>query len=300
MIVKLKPALKKYLWGGEKLKSQYNKDGCGCIAESWELSFNGEGLSVIADGEHLGKPLADVVTPRDLGANVNAFPFFPALVKLIDSSKPLSVQVHPSDEYALKKEGQYGKTEMWHILQAEKDAYVYLGFKRDVTISEFESAVQNGSVCSLLNKVNVADGDTYFIPSGTIHAIGGGITLVEIQQNSALTYRVYDYGRVDSDGCRRELHLDKAKSVINYSKYTVPSPDRSEFLGGCKYFKAYKYAGAREICFADSFCSVTALTGEITVGGLCLKSGDTAFVSAGERTRVIGSGSYLLVYVDKQ
>lgn len=301
MIVKLNPAFKSYLWGGKNLKTQYNKvSNLDTIAESWELSFTPDGLSVVASGNHAGRFLADVVTDNDLGANVTAFPFFPVLVKLIDSAQTLSVQVHPSDGYALANEGQYGKTEMWHILQATDDAFIYLGLNRSVTAQELSQAVAADTVCSLLNKIPVRAGQTYFVPSGTIHAIGAGVTLAEIQQNSTLTYRLYDFNRVDANGNKRPLHVEKALAVVNLNKYQEHSAERSELLGKCKYFTAYRYSGSRTVGRSDSFVSVTVLDGEITLGDLRLVKGDTAFVSAGERAAVTGDGSYLVVCVDRE
>ena len=136
----------------------------------------------------------------DLGTNVSAFTFFPCLIKLIDSASPLSVQVHPSDEYALKNENSYGKTEMWYILDHEKDAGIYVGFKNNETQSDVEKALNNGTILDKLNFFKVKKGECYFIKSGTIHAIGKGVTLIEIQQNSNLTYRLYDYNRKDKNG----------------------------------------------------------------------------------------------------
>ncbi|MCM1195318.1 MAG: class I mannose-6-phosphate isomerase [Firmicutes bacterium] len=298
MIVKLKPALKSYIWGGTALVEKYNKrTSLRSVAESWELSLHNDGLSVVDGGEFDGRYLRDAVSADDLGSNVEKFSLFPVLVKLIDSARPLSVQVHPDDGYASKNEGQLGKTEMWHILDAKAGAYVYLGTNRDVSSEEFASAVADNTVCDVLNRVEVAVGETYFIPSGTLHAIGEGVTLIEVQQNSSLTYRVYDYDRVDANGSKRELHISKARDVANLTRYCVPSPSRSELLGKCDYFAAYKYVGERKLFLPDSFCSITAVDGSVAVNDVVLRQGETAFVSAGERATVTG-GAYVLVCVE--
>lgn len=300
MILKLTPSIKNYIWGGTNLKSKWNKRSSETnIAETWELSLNESGMSYVCGGEHDGKPLAEILKPADIGDNSKNFPFFPVLVKLIDAATPLSLQVHPTDDYALQHEHKYGKTEMWHIVDATEDAYIYLGFNRDVTKEQFVEALNNKTLCELLNKVPVKPNQTYFVLSGTIHAIGAGVTLIEIQQNSDLTYRVYDYDRLGADGKPRELHVSKALDVLNFAKYDVPISDRHELLGKCKYFSAYRYQGARTLNNADSFTSVTALDGEITVGDVKLQRGDTVFVSAGTATQIVGNGAYCLVTVEK-
>lgn len=300
MIVKLKPVLKSYLWGGKKLKSEWNKSGEEVLSESWELSFHKDGPSEIVGGEHAGKLLRDAATADDWGSNCKHFEFFPVLTKIIDAAQPLSVQVHPSDEYALANEGQYGKTEMWYILDAEEGAFLYLGFNRDVTPEQFSAAVKDGTVCDCLNRVPVKAGDTYFIPSGTVHAIGAGITLFEVQQNSSLTYRVYDFGRVDKNGVPRELHVEKAKKVTNFNKLQVPSPERGELLGKCKYFSTYRLSGERLLGNDESFVCVTVFEGAFKLGSLSLEKGETAFMSAGEHALISGNGQYAVILVEKE
>lgn len=300
MIIKIKPALKNYIWGGTNLITKWNKTTNEAkLAESWELSLNDSGTCRVCGGEYDGQPLHCVLTDEDFGSNCIGFPFFPVLVKLIDAATPLSLQVHPNDDYALQFEGKYGKTEMWHILDATEDAYIYLGFKRKVTKQQFVEALNNKTLLNLLNKVNVKPNQTYLVPSGTIHAIGAGVTLIEIQQNSDLTYRIYDYDRLDSDGKQRELHIDKSLKVLNFDKYTVSNPNRDNLLGKCKYFSAYRYQGSRTIHYANSFVSVTAFDNEITVGDIKMQRGDTVFVSAGTPAQIIGNGCYCLVTVEK-
>lgn len=296
MKVKLKPALKSYLWGGTRLKNGYGKNG-DVISESWELSFRSEGATLVDSGADKGKTLSEVCSRKDFGKNCDAFTFFPTLIKIIDAAKPLSIQVHPSDDYALKNEGQFGKTEMWHILDAEDGAYLYLGLNKSVTSEEFALAIENKSVCDLLNKVPVKKGDTFFIESGTIHAIGAGITLYEVQQNSSLTYRVYDFDRVDKAGNKRELHIEKAKKVANLNKYEVPTPSRGEFLGGCPYFSTYKIKGAATVGEENSFVCVTVVDGEYDAEEIKLSKGDSFFISAGEKAELKGAGEFILTCV---
>lgn len=300
MIYKLKPSLKNYIWGGTNLKTKWNKvTDEPKLAEAWELSLNDSGMCYCNGGVSDNQPLRDVLTAEDIGSNSADFPFFPVLVKLIDAATPLSLQVHPTDDYALQHEGKYGKTEMWHIVDATEDAYIYLGFNRDVTREQFVEALNNKTLCDLLNRVPVKANQTYFVPSGTIHAIGAGVTLIEIQQNSDLTYRVYDYDRLGLDGKPRELHVEKALKVLNFNKYDVPNPNRGDLLGKCKYFSAYRYQGERTLRYPDSFVSVTTLEGEIAVDDVKLQRGDTVFITSGTKTRITGNGSYCLVCVEK-
>ncbi len=284
-IVKLYPECKDNIWGGVKLKEKYGKQtDKDPVAESWELSFHKDGPTLLENG----KTLQETVTAADLGANCEGFPFFPMLVKLIDAKADLSVQVHPSDAYALKNENSFGKTEMWYIVEAEQGAGIYLGFKRDVTKAEYEEAIKNNTLTELLNFFEVKAGDCYFIPSGTIHAIAEGCLICEIQQNSNLTYRVYDYGRKDKNGKERELHVDKALKVTELSKYTYSPLNlqtaQGELLGLSRYFTTTFVAvdGEKKL-FADknSFKCVTCVEGEGALDGKKVALGDSWFIPAG-------------------
>ena len=277
-IEKLYPECKDYLWGGEKLKTKYGKktDKTPC-AESWELSFHKDGLTRLFSG----KTLAESVGEKELGEKAKKFPFFPVLIKFIDAEQNLSVQVHPSDEYALQHENSFGKTEMWYIVEAEEGAGIYLGFNRTVTKEEYEAAIKENRLTELLNFYEVKEGDCYFIPSGTIHAIGKGCLICEIQQNSNLTYRVYDYGRKDKNGKERELHIDKALRVTNLEKFTPIA--FSDCLGKSEYFTVQKFAVDGELALrADesSFACVTCVSGSGYIGGLEMRRGDSFFVPA--------------------
>ena len=281
-IEKLYPVCKDYLWGGNQLKELYHKmtDQTPC-AESWELSFHTDGKTCLENG----KTLEESVTAQELGEKASAFTFFPTLIKFIDAKDNLSVQVHPSDEYALKNENSYGKTETWYIVSAEQGAGIYLGFNKDVSEEEFALAIQENRLTELLNFYPVQAGECYFIPSGTIHAIGAGCLIYEIQQNSNITYRVYDYGRVDKNGNPRELHVKKALAVTSREKFTaqVRKAKDNQLLAECAYFsvRSLFIAGERTLrADKDSFLCLTCVQGEGKIDGQSAKQGDSFFVPA--------------------
>ncbi len=279
-IEKLYPVCKDYIWGGVKLREKYGKitDADPC-AESWELSFHKDGPCKISDG----RTLAEAITAEDIGTRAAEFPFFPTLIKFIDAKADLSVQVHPSDEYALKNEGSFGKTEMWYIVEADEGAGIYLGFSEDVTREEFEAAIHEKRLTELLNFYPVKPGDAFFIPAGTIHAIGKGCLICEIQQNSNLTYRVYDYGRRDKFGNERELHVEKALAVTCLNKHEQKVGGGDE-LCRCKYFTVTRHnvAGRLEmLADKESYNAVTCTRGEGELEGEKIKAGDTFFIPAG-------------------
>lgn len=218
-ILKLKPSCKDYLWGGHRLAEEYGVKYDGeVLAEAWELSCHSDGPSYIANGMYAGKTLQEYIDIKGkevLGLNCRRFRDFPILTKFIDAKQSLSVQVRPSNRYALKNEGQYGKTEMWYVMDADPGAYLYYGFKTEISKEEFAKRIEEDTLLEVLNAVPVQKGDVLFIESGTIHAIGAGILIAEIQQNSNVTYRVYDYGRVGKDAKKRDLHIEKALAVTN-------------------------------------------------------------------------------------
>ncbi len=299
-VVKLRPYIKEIVWGGNALR-KYGKDApYQNIAECWELSLHKEGSSIIASGKDEGKPLSEVLSKLDLGEKCEKFPFFPCLIKLINAARALSVQVHPSDEYALKNENSFGKTEMWYILEAEEGAGLYLGFKRDVTKEEVEAKIKDNTLVDLLNFIPVKPGDCYFVKSGTVHAIGPGITLCEIQQNSNLTYRLYDWGKMGMDGKPRELHIEKGLKVTNFKKFEPIKFDRP-LLGKSDYFASYEYLvkDKNEIS-ADkgSFVSITFIDGTGKVNNIDYSKGDTFFIPAGQKVKIEGSGKYVLTTIE--
>lgn len=285
-IYPLKPYLRSDLWGGERLFA-YGKDGAavreaGRISESWELSFTKGGEATLADGT----PLPEAFGKDAFGARAARFPFFPVLTKFIDAKKNLSVQVHPSDEYALTNEGQFGKCEMWYILEATEGAGLYLGFERETTEEEVRAAALDGTVESLLHFQPVKSGEVYFIPPGTVHAIGAGVLLFEIQQNSTLTYRLYDYKRKDKDGNERPLHLEKGLLVTSFSPYKPQSiaGEDPTLIGSCPYFETrlYKlnFTNSIKINVKDSFVGLTCVRGEGFVDDQKIKRGESVFIPA--------------------
>ena len=295
-VYKLQPSLHECVWGGDRL-AHYGKATLGKkIGESWELSFVKD-AEALADGVTLNEAF-----PKSLwGGACEKFDRFPVLTKFIDAKDKLSVQVHPSDSYALENEGQYGKTEMWYIVDALPGAGIYIGLKEECTPEEFSSAVADGSVEKLLNFQEVKSGEVYFIPSGTIHAIGSGVLIYEIQQNSTLTYRLYDYMRRDKDGNLRPLHVERAMRVASLKPYEPFETDASDpsVIGRCEYFttRIHKLSGT-SLCFktSDSFIAVSCTRGSGTVGAEPFSAGDSFFMPCGGG-RVEFSGECELVSV---
>ena len=241
---RLRPVYKNYLWGGKRLIDEWGKTpGTDTLAESWELASHNDGDNVILDGQLHGMTLSEAVKkfPEIVSNKFSSNETFPLMVKLIDSQQPLSIQVHPFNDYARRVEHSKGKTEAWYILNHDDGAYIYLGFSRNVSRTEFHQAIINNTCTDLLRKVYVNDGDLFFIPAGTIHAIGAGITLAEIQENSNITYRVYDYGRVGADGRPRELHIAKALDVTNTFPLNILPPGRGgNVIVSCSKFHVEK------------------------------------------------------------
>ena len=283
-IYRLTPALKDNIWGGNKLREYGKESDKDRIAESWELSFTAGGEAKIEDGREMTEAF-----PRETwGTACEKFHAFPVLTKFIDAEDKLSVQVHPSDEYALENEGQFGKTEMWYVVDAEEGAGLYMGLERECDKDEFSRAVADGTVEELLSFKTVKPGDVYFIPSGTIHAIGAGVVIFEIQQNSTLTYRLYDYMRRDKEGNLRELHVDKAMKVSLLEPYKESEFDTNDanVIGKCEYFETRKYSlNFTKQSFNvenNSYLSITCVKGEGTIEGQRITRGDTFFIPAGE------------------
>lgn len=299
--LKLKPALKDYLWGGTRLKTEYKMESdLEKVAEAWVLSTHKDGPSVVLNGELCGKTLTEAVEifgADCLGENGKKFSYFPILIKLIDARDDLSVQVHPNDEYALKVEGEYGKTEMWYIVDCEEGAALYYGFKEEISKEEFREKIADNTITDVLNRVPVKKGDVFFIPSGTIHAIGRGILIAEIQQNSNTTYRVCDYGRLGADGKPRPLHIDKAVEVTNLTPPPASKDLSSGTLAECEYFKVRLFSTdkQKEIEVDNaSFVSLLCLEGEVSFDGVTLVKGDCAFIPA-NRGKITFKGSATLI-----
>lgn len=250
----LKPAAKDYLWGGSRLNDEFNKGiDVHPLAETWECSTHPDGQSLVASGSDIGKTLGDVLQkhPEYLGTHplqiMSGKPELPVLIKLIDATQDMSVQVHPDDAYALENENSLGKTEMWYVLAARKGASLVYGFNQDMDRERVQNALADGTIEKYLNRVPVRENDVFFVEAGTVHAIGAGIIMAEIQESSNLTYRLYDYGRVDKNGKQRKLHVEKAMQVMNMRSSAQPrQPMRvlrykrgcaCELLTRCKYFQ---------------------------------------------------------------
>ena len=299
-VVKLNPCVKSYIWGGQFFQ-RFGKGDFDVISELWELSVRGENSSLIASGEDKGKRLDEVITNDDIGPVSKRFPYFPLLIKLIDAKDNLSVQVHPSDEYALKNENSFGKSEMWHIISADEGAGLYVGFNKDYKKEEIEKHLNDGTILNTLNFFKVKPGETYLINPGTIHAIGKGVRLIEIQQNSDLTYRLYDYLRKDKDGNYRPLHIQKALEVINYRKYKISQP-KGSLLADNRYFKVEKISFEVELSLKankDSFISFTFLEGEGMVDDISYQQFDTFFLPYGKSCTITGKGTLVVSSVNK-
>ena len=250
----LQPSGKDYLWGGQRLNTEFEKQiDLDPLAETWECSTHPDGPSIVKTGGFKGQTLSKVISdnPQFLGARHSEDKALPILIKFIDAKSDLSVQVHPNDEYAkVHENGQLGKTEMWYVLDAAKDARLVYGLKKDCTKEQIRESIEKGKLSNLLQSVKVNKDDLFFIEAGTIHAIGAGCLIAEIQENSNLTYRLYDYDRVGKDGKKRELHIDKSLKVANLKSSSEPKqPLRvlkyrpgvaKELLSRCKYFEVYR------------------------------------------------------------
>ncbi len=295
----LKAPVKDYIWGGTRLRELFGKEGGDRLAESWELSCHPDGECYIMGGEFDGMKLSDFVNehPEAVGSGFKSGDSFPVLVKLIDAKNDLSVQVHPNDEYAHKYENDNGKTEMWYVIDAAPDSELIYGFNEELSKEDFRKAIEDNTLMEKLRRVPVKQGDVFFIEPGTLHAIGKGILIAEIQQSSNVTYRVYDYGRLGADGKPRPLHIEKALEVTN----TKPlDPERpvygleldgvvTQLLADCKYFNVNRHRLIKELeLYADknSFAHVLMIGGsggELVADNhrLELTMGSSVFVPAG-------------------
>ena len=299
-ILKLTPAIKDYIWGGTRLSKEFDMVSfTDRQAEAWVLSCHEAGHSIVENGEDKGKTLAEVIAEKGkscLGTNCEKFSFFPILIKLIDARDNLSVQVHPDDNYAMKVEGEYGKTEAWYIMDCDEGAEIIYGFKKDITEEEFRKSIEENTLLDYVNRVKVKKGDIFFIEAGTLHAICKGILLAEVQQNSNTTYRVYDYGRLQN-GKPRELHVEKALDVTSTKAIdasgkpmgeTVKKDGFSEtLLTTCELFTMKRLdieEKATVTADSTSFVSLVCLEGNGVVmhGDTCvtLYKGESLFIPA--------------------
>lgn len=318
-LVGMEPAFKDNLWGGTKIRDVLGKDvgDMDVIAESWELSAHHDGQSRISTGFFKGKTLGeyiDIIGWDKLGWKTQNYENFPIMIKFIDAKQNLSIQVHPADEYAMTVEGEYGKNEMWYVLDADEDACIYVGFNKDVTPAELRQRIKDNTLLSVLNKIPVKKGETYFLKAGTVHAIGAGCFICEIQQSSNVTYRLYDYGRRDKNGNLRALSIDKALDVLDMKQYVPKAMEQYEahmrpeyvktLLGQCKYFTVYKYFIDGECVIPASeasFQSFVVLEGSASVsdGSNTYKTGfgDTWFCTSREQITIKGKCRVLAVNI---
>lgn len=299
-ILKLTPAIKDNIWGGTRLSKEFEMVSfADRQAEAWVLSCHSDGESIIENTEFKGRTLSDVLSNEGknyLGTNCDKYEFFPLLIKLIDANDDLSIQVHPDDEYALKVEGEYGKTEAWYIMDCDENAELIYGFKKDITKEEFRKAIEENTLSEYVNRVKVKKGDVFFIQAGTLHAICKGILLAEVQQNSNTTYRVYDYGRLQN-GKPRQLHVEKALDVTSLKKSQAdgkPMGETEDFgtymktlLVDCDLFTMNRLdvkESAKVTADSTSFVSLVALEGNGVVMHedtcITLYKGESLFVPA--------------------
>ncbi|HEY6142544.1 MAG TPA: type I phosphomannose isomerase catalytic subunit [Flavobacterium sp.] len=310
------PILKERIWGGKKLKTLLNKQiNSETTGESWEISTVEGDVSIIANGTLTGKSLNDLIDASPeaiLGTQVykRFGKQFPLLFKYLDARKDLSIQVHPNDELAQKRHNSFGKTEMWYIMQADENARVIVGFKEKSNAKAYVENLENKTLLSILDDVKVKVGDVFFLETGTVHAIGAGVVIAEIQQTSDITYRLYDFDRVDASGNKRELHVDLALDAINYNivdthkKYKKES-NQSNAVVDCPYFTT-------NFLLLDGKISVNK-TGETFTAYMCVdgsfeveynnskyqyKKGDTILIPAAMNSFILnGKASILEIYI---
>jgi len=342
-ILRLKPVAKENIWGGTRLCEEFGieppagsispetaaaaedigqvddaeESALPKVGEVWMLSCHPDSRGKVIGGQYDGMSLPEVLTSRPdfMGSHAKRFNRFPLLIKLIDAAENLSVQVHPDDEYAADTNDAQGKTELWYVIEAEPDAEIIYGFKNELTQEQFRHAIENDTLLDELEHFKVRAGDVFFIEAGTVHAIGKGVLLAEVQQNSTTEYRIYDYGRVDAEGNPRPLHIDRAIDVaITVPPTFPPGPlgppvdvdSRTEMvLGECKYFRSVIMDTFMPTHFEvdeDSFASVVVLDGEAKFftddENINLRKGDSAFITAGTgRVTVSGRAIFIVTTI---
>ncbi|NGY37881.1 class I mannose-6-phosphate isomerase [Flavobacterium sp. XN-5] len=310
------PILKERIWGGEKLKTVLNKPIESKITgESWELSTVEGDVSTIANGVLKGKSLTAIIEefPNEILGTAVYSKFgkqFPLLFKYLDAREDLSIQVHPNDALAKERHNSFGKTEMWYIMQADVDARIIVGFKEDSNKEEYVQSLENKTLLNLLDDVKVKSGDVFFLETGTVHAIGAGLVVAEIQQTSDITYRLYDFDRKDAQGNTRELHIDLALDAINYDKvdtfkeYTKEM-NQSNSIVDCPYFTTNFVPLDGEITLnknGESFTVYMCIEGDFEIeyhnSTFNYKKGDTVLIPAAMKNYLLkGKASILEVYI---
>lgn len=307
--LKFSPILKDKIWGGTKLVTQFNKNSnLKNIGESWEISDVEGSISIVSNGNLLGKTLRELlITYKSELVGVKNYKLFgnkfPLLIKFIDAKQDLSVQVHPNNELSKKRHNSFGKTEMWYIMQAEENARLVLGFKEVITPKQYVSLLEEKKILSVLNEVYVKSGDAFFIETGTVHAIGAGVVLAEIQQTSDITYRIYDFDRVDDEGNQRELHTELAVDALSFNDEIDTKRTYNKEVNAlnevvkCKYFNTnfISVEGKMEIDYSetDSFVIFMCVEGsaEIKIFNTVetIQIGETVLVPAIVKTVTITS-----------
>ena len=317
--LKFEPLLKSTIWGGNKIIPLKHLDGkMQNVGESWEISGVKNNETVVASGKHKGKRLNTLV--EELGEKLlgkdNYQRFgneFPLLIKFIDAQQPLSIQVHPTDEIARSQGKTRGKTEMWYVMNSDKDATLLSGLKKHITPDEYKAMVADNTICDAIAQYSVKEGDCFFLPAGRIHAIGAGCLLAEIQQTSDVTYRIYDYNRRDKDGNCRELHTKEAAESIDYTvenDYRTNYPSKKNQgvrLVSCPYFTTTVYDIDQPVTLdysnLDSFVILIAIKGHGTLTDdngekTSLNAGETVLLPATANTvKVEGEGIFLESYI---
>jgi len=314
--LQFQPILKERIWGGTKLKSILNKPITSSITgESWELSTVEGDVSVIVNGGFAGKSLTSVIDqyPNEiLGTRVfkNFGKQFPLLFKYLDAREDLSIQVHPNDQLAQARHNSFGKTEMWYVMQADDDSNLIVGFKKDSNAAEYVENLNNNTLLSILDTVPVEVGDVFFLETGTVHAIGAGLVIAEIQQTSDITYRLYDFDRVDAQGKTRELHIDLALDAINYKKieaqkYYQKQENTANQMVDCNYFTTnyIPLSGAMKFekdgtSFHVYMCTEGTFSMEQDGVEHQYKKGDTVLLPAAILSyQFVGNASILEIYI---
>lgn len=314
--IKFQPILKEKIWGGQKLHTLLNKDSkLPNIGESWEISDVENDTSVILNGALKGKSLKDLleIFKAELLGDKNYKIFgnkFPLLIKFIDAREDLSIQLHPNDELAAKRHNSFGKTEMWYVMQADDDANLIVGFNQKMTPEKYLKHLDDKTLTEILNFDQVKTGDTYFIEVGRVHAIGAGVLLAEIQQTSDITYRVYDWDRVDDKGNERELHNDLAIDAFNFEMeddfrvaYETDKNSSNEMVS-CPYFTTsflHITEPILKINTKDSFFIYICVEGEAMIetenASEFIQKGETILIPAGIETYKITSPNAKLLEV---
>jgi mannose-6-phosphate isomerase len=310
------PILQDRIWGGTKLKTDLGKNiPTQTTGESWELSTVQDNVSVVKQGEYAGKPLTDLLEqfPNEvLGTKVHEQfgTQFPLLFKFLDAKEDLSIQVHPNDELAKKRHNSFGKTEMWYVMQADEGSRIIVGFKEKSSPDEYLNKLENKNLIDILNEQPVQKGDVYFLETGTIHAIGAGIVIAEIQQTSDITYRIYDWDRVDANGKGRQLHVEEALDAMNYNptdtkKEYSKELNKSNVTVDCPYFTTnyLPLDGTASISKdGNSFTVYICTEGEYSIKAegetYSFKKGDTVLVPAAIKAfTLVGTATLLEIYI---